>query len=201
MRWYWIDRFIEFESGRYAKAIKNLSLAEDHLHDHYPHHPMIPNSLVIEGMAQTGGLLVCEHSHFTEKVVLAKLPKAVFYCAAVPGDTLLYTATVEYIRPEGAMVSATSHKGDVLQAEAEIVFAHLNDSSLDSLFDPETFLRMMRLFGAFDVGHAADGSPLRPPKRLVDAIAQAECPAYPRSENGNGNAPLAGGAGRHGEKV
>ena len=36
MRWYWIDRFIEFESGRYAKAIKNISLAEDHLHDHFP---------------------------------------------------------------------------------------------------------------------------------------------------------------------
>ena len=80
MRWYWIDRFIEFESGRYAKAVKNVSLAEDHLHDHFPHYPMIPNTLVIEGMAQTGGLLVCEHSQFTEKVVLAKVPKAIFYC-------------------------------------------------------------------------------------------------------------------------
>ena len=58
------------------------------------------------------------------------------------------------------MVTATSYKGDVLHAEAEIVFAHLNDSRLGSLFDPETFLRMMRLLGAFDVGHAADGSPL-----------------------------------------
>ena len=64
MRWYWIDRFVEFESGRYAKAIKNISLAEDHLHDHFPYYPMIPNSLVIEGMAQTGGLLVCEHNQF-----------------------------------------------------------------------------------------------------------------------------------------
>ena len=36
MRWYWIDRFIEFESGRYAKAIKNISLAEEYLHDHFP---------------------------------------------------------------------------------------------------------------------------------------------------------------------
>ena len=125
---------------------------------------MIPNSLVIEGMAQTGGLLVCEHNQFTEKVVLAKVPKAVFYCAAMPGDTLTYTTTIEYIRAEGAMVTATSYKGDVLHAEAEIVFAHLNDSRLGSLFDPETFLRMMRLLGAFDVGHAADGSPLQPPQ-------------------------------------
>ena len=170
MRWYWIDRFLEFESGRRAKAIKNISLAEDHLHDHFPYYPMIPNSLVIEGIAQTGGLLVCEHNQFTEKVVLAKLPKAVFHCEAVPGDTLTYTATIDYIRPEGAMVTATSHKGDVLHAEAEIVFAHLNDSRLGSLFDPETFLRMMRLLGAFDVGHAADGSRLTPPPHLVQAI-------------------------------
>ena len=98
MRWYWIDRFLEFESGRYAKAIKNISLAEDYLHDHFPYYPLIPNSLVIEGMAQTGGLLVCEHNQFTEKVVLAKMPKAVFYCEATPGDTLTYTATIEYIR-------------------------------------------------------------------------------------------------------
>jgi 3-hydroxyacyl-[acyl-carrier-protein] dehydratase len=169
MRWYWIDRFIEFESGRYAKAIKNISLAEDYIHDHFRHYPMIPNSLVIEGMAQTGGLLVCEYNEFAEKVVLAKVPKAVFYSEAKPGDALTYTTTIEYIRAEGAMVTATSYKGNLLHAEAEIVFAHLNDTRLGSLFDPQTFLRMMRLLGAFEVGHAADGSPLRAPKRLLES--------------------------------
>lgn len=170
MRWYWIDRFVEFHSGKSAKAIKNVSLAEDHLHDHFPYYPMIPNSLVIEGMAQTGGLLVCEHGHFQEKVVLAKVPKAVFHCDATPGDTLVYSAKIEYIREEGAMVSTTSHKGDVLHAEAEIVFAHLNDPRLGNFFDPATFLRMMRLLGAFDVGVAADGSRLQPPAWLAEAI-------------------------------
>ena len=174
MRWYWIDRFLEFESGRRARAIKNISLAEEYLHDHFPCYPLIPNSLVIEGMAQTGGLLVCEHNQFAEKVVLAKVPKATFYCEAVAGDTLTYTTTIEYIRQEGAMVTATSHKGDVLHAEAEIVFAHLNDSRLGNLFDPETFLRMMRLLGAFDVGHAADGSRLAPPPRLLQAVEGAK---------------------------
>jgi len=173
MRWYWIDRFLEFESGRYARAVKNVSLAEDYLHDHFPSFPIIPNSLVLEGMAQTGGLLVCEYNHFTEKVVLAKVPKAQFYCHVRPGDTLTYFAKIEYVRSEGAMVSATSHKGDVLQAEAEIVFAHLNHPSLGSLFEPETFLRMMRLLGAFEIGHAADGSPLRPPPELIEAVEKA----------------------------
>ena len=167
MRWYWIDRFVEFESGRYAKAIKNISLAEEHMHDHFPAFPVIPNSLVIEGMAQTGGLLVCEHNRFAEKVVLAKIPRAEFFSEAVPGDTLLYTTTIEYVKDEGAMVHATSHKGDVLHAEMDIVFAHLNDPRLGALFDPETFLHMMRLLGAFAVGHAADGGPLRPPECLL----------------------------------
>jgi 3-hydroxyacyl-[acyl-carrier-protein] dehydratase len=174
MRWYWIDRFVAFESGRYAKAVKNISLAEEYIHDHFTNYPMIPNSLVIEGLAQTGGLLVCEYNQFAKKVILAKIPKAKFYCEAVPGDTLTYTATLEYIKDEGAMVSATSHKGEVLHAEAEIVFAHLNDARMGSLFDPTVFLRMMRLLRAFDVGHAADGSPLLPPPRLLRAIESGE---------------------------
>jgi 3-hydroxyacyl-[acyl-carrier-protein] dehydratase len=168
MRWYWIDRFVEFESGRFAKAVKNISLAEDHLHDHFPGHPVMPSSLIIEGVAQTGGLLVCEHGRFREKVVLAKLPKVRFHFPAVPGDTLTYTATVDYIREDGAMVTATSHCGDRLQAEMEIVFAHLGGDHQDkTLFEPATFLKMMRLLGAFKVGRAADGSPLVEPPELV----------------------------------
>ena len=174
MRWYWIDRFLEFESGRYAKAVKNISLAEEHVHDHFTDYPMIPNSLVIEGLAQTGGLLVCEYNHFEKKVVLAKIPTAKFYCEALPGDTLTYTTTIEYVKPEGAMVNAVSFKGDVLHAEVEIVFAHLNDARLEALFQPETFLRMMRLLGAFEVGRAADGSPLVPPPGLLASLEANE---------------------------
>ena len=36
MRWFWIDRSLEFESGRVATAVKTVSLSEDHLHDHFP---------------------------------------------------------------------------------------------------------------------------------------------------------------------
>ena len=174
MRWYWIDRFLEFESGRYAKAVKNISLAEDHLHDHFSNYPMIPASLVIEGMAQTGGLLVCEYNEFSERVVLAKISKVRFFCEAIPGDRLIYTVTIGSIKGEGATVTATSHKGDQLHAQAEIMFAHLGDASVGSLFHPEAFLRMMRLLGAFDVGHAADGSRLKPPRRLLQMAGMAD---------------------------
>jgi 3-hydroxyacyl-[acyl-carrier-protein] dehydratase len=165
MRWYWIDRFIEFESGRRAKAVKNVSLAEDHLHDHFPGYPVMPNSLIVEGLAQTGGLLVCEYNRLREKVVLAKVPRVQFYREARPGDTLVYTTTVDYIHKDGAMVTAASHCGGQLQAEMEIVFAHLNsDYQTKTLFDPQMLLHMMRVLRVFEVGRAADGSPLTEPE-------------------------------------
>jgi 3-hydroxyacyl-[acyl-carrier-protein] dehydratase len=170
MRWYWIDRFLEFESGRQAKAIKCISLAEDHLHDHFSLYPMMPHSLVIEGLAQTGGLLLCEYNQFREKVVLAKVPKITFHTEAIPGDVLTYHTQIEYIKDTGAMVTAASYKGDVLHAEGELVFAHFNEPKLGSLFDPATFLRMMRLLGAYDVGIAADGGKLQPPAHLLSAL-------------------------------
>jgi len=174
MRWFWIDRFIEFESGRYAKAVKCVSLAEEHLYDRSPLHPVLPHSLIVEGLAQTGGLLVCEHKEFTEKVILAKIPKVQFHREAAPGDTLTYTTTIEYLRDEGAAVRATSHIGDELQAEADIVFAHLNAPWLGSFFSARAFLTMMELFGAFKVGHAADGSPLKPPARWTSSDNDAK---------------------------
>ena len=53
MRWIWIDKFIEFQSGQKAVAVKNVTMAEEHLHDHFPGFPVMPECLMIEGMAQT----------------------------------------------------------------------------------------------------------------------------------------------------
>ena len=76
MRWFWVDRFEEFESGRRAVAIKNIALVEEQMDGYGPWLPLMPTSLIIEGLAQTGGLLVGEHNAFKERVVLAKLGKA-----------------------------------------------------------------------------------------------------------------------------
>jgi len=87
MRWIWIDRFLEFESGVQAKAIKNITFAEDHLHDHFPGFPVMPASLMVEGMAQTGGILLGEMNDFRHIVILAKVPKVRFHSWACPGDS------------------------------------------------------------------------------------------------------------------
>lgn len=165
MRWFWIDRFTEFESGRRATAIKNVSLAEEHLHDHFPGVPVMPNSLIIEGLAQTAGLLVGEHSGFTERVVLAKVSKARFHCHAVPGDTLTYRMQIDDVSKQGAAVSGTSHIGERLQAEVEIFFAHLSEPGRE-LFDPGTFRGLLSMLGVFAVGRSANGGPLQVPAHL-----------------------------------
>jgi len=177
MRWYWIDRFIEFESGRRARAVKNVSFSEEHLHDHFPGYPAMPNSLIIEGMAQTAGLLLCEHTQFLEKIVLAKVPRARFYSVARPGDTLVYTATIEYVSGDGAMITGTSHRGDKLQAEMELVMAHLNNGFRGkTLFNADGYLRMLRTLRIFEVGRTKDGDPLQIPAGLRAAVeAEQAC--------------------------
>src|SRR5260221_14283232 len=104
MRWIWIDLFLEFHSKKSAKACKNLSLAEDHFRDHFPGYPVMPAALMLEGLAQTGGILVGEANDFKEKVVLAKISKVRFSREALVGEALTYETTVLYLRPEGAAI-------------------------------------------------------------------------------------------------
>ena len=180
MRWFWIDQFLEFESGTRAVALKNVCLTEEQIDDYLPGFPVMPAPLIIEGLAQTGGLLVAEHGEFRERVVLAKVAKAVFHFPALAGRTLIYTAVVEDISHDGAICYCTSHIDDKLQAEIELVFAYLDDrfEGVD-LFDPANFCRMLRMLRLFDFGKAADGTRLQPPQHLLDAERAADATLPP----------------------
>src|SRR5271165_260010 len=107
MRWIWIDKFVAFTSRESATAIKAVTLAEEHLHDLYPAFPIVPHSLIVEGMAQTAGILVGEARHFAEKVILAKIGKATFHRLVRPGDTIAYSATIQQLSEQGASISGT----------------------------------------------------------------------------------------------
>src|SRR5947199_3041898 len=126
MRWIWVDRFLEFTSGKSATAVKNTSLAEEYFADHFPGYPVMPAALILEGLAQTGGILVGEANQFKEKVVLAKVPRAVFHREMLAGEQLVYEAEVLHIREEGAAVGARVLVDGAVTAEAEIFFAHLD---------------------------------------------------------------------------
>jgi 3-hydroxyacyl-[acyl-carrier-protein] dehydratase len=142
MRWIWIDRFLEFHSGKSARAIKNLSLAEDYFADHFPGYPVFPGCFLLEGLAQTGGILVGEANDFREKVVLAKIPKAQFHREALAGEQLIYDVELLHLRPEGASVQgrATAGEPGTLVAEAEIFFAHLDQARSRQIFGEHNFV-------------------------------------------------------------
>jgi 3-hydroxyacyl-[acyl-carrier-protein] dehydratase len=140
MRWIWIDRMVAFESGKSARAVKALALAEDFFADHYPGYPVMPACLILEGLAQTGGILVGEANQFKEKVVLAKVPKAVFHREMLAGEVLTYEADILHMRPEGAAVAGRVRVGDELAAEAEIFFAHLDQNRARQLFGDHNFV-------------------------------------------------------------
>lgn len=137
MRWIWIDRFEEFHSGQSAVAIKQVSRAEDHLYELTPAYPVMPTSLILEGLAQTGGILLGEASDFKEKVVLAKITSAVFHDHAVPGDVLRYEAKLVDRRAEGGLAECRVLKDGEVMVEAEIFFAHVDQARSQDLNLPQ----------------------------------------------------------------
>ncbi|MDR2440445.1 MAG: beta-hydroxyacyl-ACP dehydratase [Planctomycetaceae bacterium] len=165
MHWYWIDRITVFESQKRAESVKAITLAEDHLHDHFKFAPMMPGSLIIEGIAQTAGLLLYEAKDYKEKVVLAKIPKFTFHKVhVVPGEILTYKVQLETFREAGGVASVQAYRNEELLAEGELMFAHLGQAFSDqSLFADGDMLDMMRLFRVFEVGVAADGTKLLDP--------------------------------------
>src|SRR6266513_5924841 len=134
MRWFWIDKFTEFTPRTSATAIKCVSLAEEHLQDLYPAFPIVPHSLIIEGMAQTSGILVGEARNFEEKVILAKIGKATFHRLVRPGETIEFAAKIDQLNEQGASISGTvrviserepNGSAAGLVAKIELMFSHI----------------------------------------------------------------------------
>ena len=140
MRWIWIDKFVEFQSGKRAVTVKNVTLAEEHLHDHFPGFPIMPECLMIEAMAQTAGILVGEAKKFQEKVILAKIKKAVFFHYVKPGDTLKLEAQIESITPEAASTTGKITCTDKLIAEIDLMFSHIDKNLAGKEFPEENFV-------------------------------------------------------------
>ena len=160
MRWIWIDRITELEKGKRCVAVKNVSLAEDVLHDHFPAKagsadgtkrgwpasPVLPNTLIIEGMAQTAGIMVGHANDFREKVILAKIGRASFTAPALPGFTLRYSATMDRIDVAGASTTGTVERIDpatgavIPLATIELMFSHIDQNRSGLAFPEHNFV-------------------------------------------------------------
>lgn len=160
MRWMWIDRIVELVPRERLVAIKNVSLAEDHLHDHFPATPgenggagraalpVMPGSLIVEGMAQTAGILVGHAEGFREKVILAKVGRAQLDADATPGTTLRYTATLVQQSDLGASTRGTVELLDHARPQAgfveigriDLMFSHLDRNMAGIEFPEHNFV-------------------------------------------------------------
>jgi 3-hydroxyacyl-[acyl-carrier-protein] dehydratase len=153
MRWMWIDRILALEKGACCVAVKNVSLAEDYLHDHFPGKPTVPAPLMIEGMAQTAGILVGHARDFDEKVILAKIGKATFDRDVHPGHTLLYEATLDRIDDAGAATTGliklldpigpapdAARNEAMIMGRVDLMFSHIDRNRAGLAFPEHNFV-------------------------------------------------------------
>lgn len=124
MRYFLIDRVTELVVGERARGLKNVTLSDEILHDHFPDHPIMPGALVVEAAAQLAGFLVemtvNKPGAPPLRAVLVQIDRAKFHGPAGPGDCLQLTATIDALRETAAQVSA-----DVRVAERHVAHATL----------------------------------------------------------------------------
>ncbi len=89
MRFVLIDRINEIKTGQSLVAVKNLSLAEEYLADHFPGFPVMPGVLMLEALTQAGAWLIRDHEDFAHSIVVLKQAKTIKYGSFVePGRQL-----------------------------------------------------------------------------------------------------------------
>ena len=98
MRFLLIDRITELTPKTSIAAVKNLSLAEEYLADHFPGFPVMPGVLMLEALVQAGAWLMRVSDDFAQSMIILKESKAVrFNNFVLPGKTLCLQVTVRKI--------------------------------------------------------------------------------------------------------
>ena len=119
-----VDRVLEVEPGVRAVALKNASYGEPYFVGHFPGHPIMPGVLIIEMMAQTGGIMLLTlEEHKGKLAYLAGAEKARFRRPVMPGDTVVAEVTLIKKRGNIGWVKAEAKVDGAVVCEAELMFA------------------------------------------------------------------------------
>jgi len=122
MRHYWVDRIITLTPGIRATGIKAVSLAEDQFEAHFPGNPLLPGVCLLEGMAQTAGVLIERTAKGTRLSMLTSVDRARFQAFVRPGDQVRMDVELEAWEAELARIRGAATVGDVTVASARLTF-------------------------------------------------------------------------------
>jgi len=119
-----IDRIIDLVPGEKVIALKNVTINEPFFQGHFPGQPVMPGVLIVEAMAQAGGVLACE-SRATDShgqlIYFMGMDKVRFRKPVVPGDQIIFEAKILKLRSKVAKMSGTATVDNQLVAEAELM--------------------------------------------------------------------------------
>ena len=120
-----VDRIIEIEDGKRIVGIKNVTINEPFFEGHFPGHPIMPGVLIVEAMAQTGGMLVMGAvENPQDKVVyFMSMDKVKFRKPVVPGDQLRFEVELIKMRGKTAQMRGEAFVDGKKVAEAEMMAA------------------------------------------------------------------------------
>ena len=125
MRFFLVDRILSLERGKRIVAVKNLSLAEEYLGDHFPSFPVLPGVLMIEGLVQSAAWLVQATTDFRYGLILLREAKAVKYGRFVsPGNTLRLEVEALRIDEAESAFKGTGTVGGEQAISALLVLEH-----------------------------------------------------------------------------
>ena len=127
MKFILIDKILSVVQGKELTAVKNVSLAEEYLGDHFPDFPVLPGVLLLEGMVESAAWLVRHTQNFTNSMVLLEAAKNVKYKSfAAPGMKITYTAKAKIIEQNTSSFITTGVCGDEPIVDARLTLRHFN---------------------------------------------------------------------------
>lgn len=118
-----VDRIIEIEAGKRIVGIKNVTINEPYFQGHFPGHPVMPGVLVVEAMAQTGGMLLMDHVEdpANKVVYFMSLDKVKFRRPVTPGDQLRLELEMIQFRGKTCRMRGEAKVDGRVVAEAEMM--------------------------------------------------------------------------------
>jgi len=123
-----VDRITDLEKGTFIEGYKNISISDQVFQGHFPDHPIYPGVMILEGMAQAGGILAFKSLEEGEQedaldnkvVYFMSIDKAKFRAPVKPGDKLIYKIEVSKHRGAVWQFNAKAFVDDKLVSQAEL---------------------------------------------------------------------------------